>query len=407
MGASTPDERSSIPAIVLRPASLDSVEHARLRSARDAPDQQARRREEEGLADHVRTHGYFGVRPVLDALAKYPSAEVAAATLARLTHADFTSQIPDGRTKQRELMRALRAIGKQHPEVGAALSRAEERNATSDAALPARGDDPLQQVEKLRAAWAAGLDDRARAKWGNAVHALHVALFGKWSPYPAWAWRDLSPAQRALKELNYDAPLGRRPEKNESLGRRIRRLPAGPADVEITLDRPRPLFCAVNDVAAQLREPGPVLEAFRALPAAHALEAWNELAHGVHGVDVDVAKEWKFAGDGVMRPFNVAFRQRFVELLAEMSVALGERGERAAEDLARDAMGRDLASSRRRALAAYALTRHAEARGEALAAKWNRLLGVPFSWSTNPGIEALLRQKLGEARIAALPKVRM
>jgi hypothetical protein len=244
-------------------------------------------------------------------------------------------------------------------------------------------------------------------RWENGLVKLRADLFGKWSPYPARTLADLSPAQREVEALQLDAaPFWRwSPEKIAHEARRLGRVPSGSADVVLALDPPRALWAAVNDVAAQLREPGPVIEAFRTLAPDLALDAWRELARGVHEVDVDRAKEWKFAGDGGVRPFNVAFRERFADLLAQFSLHLGARGEEAAAAWGSEllAQGRSLQQLKSHAVASHVLASHASARGVAPDARWDPLFASTLGSGQSPAIAARLRVTLGADRVARLP----
>lgn len=344
----------------------------------------------------------------LRVLARHPSEAVAAVAYERLTHPDFTTQLPRGREHQREWIAQLAAIGEEHAAIGALLAkRKKESSALRSAMSPAGAADATARLAALRETWGGGLDGSARSKWARALDALRVELFGKWQPYPPWAWSDLSPAQRAYQDLLFDADPDRMSATQKaSLARRIGRAPAGPADVDIALGAPRPFWCAVRDVAAQLRDPEPVLAAFRALPAELAAAAWDELARGVHEVDRDDPPEWKFAGDFGLRKFNVAFRQRFVELLGDMSLALGERGEERAVALAREQETVRPSIRTAGVVAAHALARHAEARGEVIDERWDPLLLRVFREvhvrAVNPRIQERLLAHLPEPRASVL-----
>lgn len=194
----------------------------------------------------------------------------------------------------------------------------------------------------------------------------------------------------------------REPAQRESLARRIGRAPAGPADVEITLDgRERPLWCAVSDVAADLRPAASVVEAFRALPPDAALAAWKEIARGVHDVDVDRAKELKFEGDGGVRKWNVDFRRRYADLMAELSLALGDAGLRAADEL-----GREQAKTKWMIGAASSQRGRSRATRKPIPEEWYELIEKVFPGdhlTANPWVQKQLLEVLPEPRAAKLP----
>lgn len=93
-----------------------------------------------------------------------------------------------------------------------------------------------------------------------------------------------------------------------------------------------------------------------------------------------------------MRPFNAAFRERFADLLAEMSLALGKAGEQAAIELAREQDALDW-PKRPVSVAAWAIARHAAARGATIDPRWDGFLAKMFRAGGpmhNPKIEERL-----------------
>ena len=184
--------------------------------------------------------GLPGARAVLAALNKTPIPAVAAATWDALTHPDASSQTPGGRAKVRLLLSALNKLAKAQPEVAAAIAARKKASDAAASALPAANSPTLTALERLRSAFRPDLDDKSRSKWENALVKLSVELFGKWNPYPVWTLADLSPAQRALKELELDAAAFWRwtPEAIADEARRLGRTPPGPADVVVPLDCP-------------------------------------------------------------------------------------------------------------------------------------------------------------------------
>lgn len=167
--------------------------------------------DEAALLRLMQKGSHIDVPTALASLAENPSPAVAAAAFDRLTNPDFTTQFPNGRAHQRKWLSQLNALGKQHPEIAAVLAEKKRAAKASDDALgSAKKGDVLDRIAQLRAVWASGLKGNAAMKWQRALNDLHVELFGKWSPYPARAWRDLSPAQwRASSSSTTRSPTER------------------------------------------------------------------------------------------------------------------------------------------------------------------------------------------------------
>lgn len=187
-----------------------------------------------------------------------------------------------------------------------------------------------------------GADDQARAH--EALAALRDGLFPPrraWRPYPKVRPARLTDNQRALikaavaAEYSLDLALEGLFGHDAHLLRAIGATRPGPSDVAIKVGKETlPLWCAVSDVASGHLAPAPVLAAFRALPAAKALAAWNEIAGGdaydlleVIPLDMkesDIPRTAKKMARGAGRLYG---------WLADTSVALGEPGRKAAERL--------------------------------------------------------------------------
>lgn len=187
---------------------------------------------------------------------------------------------------------------------------------------------------------------RALAKAGDhrqtsrAADALRDKAFTPWRIYPKLLAGALSTDQRAVVEALLDHELARDLgnrglfNRDDHLERFLGRTKPGPSDVTVPLGkRSVPIWWAVSAVGSGHAQPDEVLKGWKTLPAAKALAAWTEIARG-EAYDVLTARTTSMKDSGFSsKPYQVAYRTRIVELLADVSFAFGKDGEKAAKAL--------------------------------------------------------------------------
>jgi hypothetical protein len=203
-------------------------------------------------------------------------------------------------------------------------------------------------VEQLQAfaATKAQLNMGERVDIATALFDLKKKLFPSKTraPYPRARPSSLTAEQRAFIETAcglgadvydlvhqglFDIIAG-----DSLLLRMMGKAPQGPSDVEITVGKEKlPLWIAVADVASGHMEHKAVIDAFKKLPVEDGLAAWNEIAHN-KSYDVlyprDVTPK-EYGRDNT--PAKMDYRARVYSWLADASVALGDPGKQAAQEL--------------------------------------------------------------------------
>jgi hypothetical protein len=254
------------------------------------------------------------------------------------------------------------------------------------------------------------LADLRAGRAGHPITAgqkLMKRYFGKaWSPYPKRRPASLTPEQRKLLdafadlELTPDLEHYGLPHRDETLARYLGRTPAGPSDVVVHVGTEEmPLWCAVTDVGSEHLKPEPVQAAFRRLPPAVALAAWQELARGA-AYDIMLVHPRSMAESGRSRtPYNVKHRARLFSWLADACVSLGEPGREAAAALVSELPKWDWEHPAFVGL--VSLTRHAKAKGEVLPAALDAVIARLRGPEADVFAEPILKEI-----VQALPKER-
>lgn len=242
-------------------------------------------------------------------------------------------------TDDAELRAALAAAWKasaKRLKLGEALSFAPAK-----AARPTKGARPggralADAIAAVRSLAKAG----KRRDAARAADALRDEAFAAWRLYPKLLASDLSADQRAVLEALLDLELARDLanrglfDRDDHLERFLGRSRPGPSDVTIKVgERTVPVWWAVSAVGSGHARPDEVLKGWRSLPAHQALAAWTEIARGAaYDVLEARATSMKDAGSS-SRPYMVEYRTRIVALLADVSLAFGAEGEKAARAL--------------------------------------------------------------------------
>lgn len=232
--------------------------------------------------------------------------------------------------------------------------------------VSAKAEGSIVEQLKTFAATKAKLNLGQRDDIANALYDLKAKLFPskKRQVYPRRRPATLTAEQRALIETShtlggdlYDLDLQGMPQSTELMMRMIGKAPQGPSDVEVTVGKETlPLWIAVADVASGHMNHKAVVDAFKKLPSAKALAAWNEIAND-KAYDVlnprDITpKEY----DRDDTPAKMEYRARVYSWLADASVALGDAGKKAAHQLL--AVKLDWDWGQRWLIGMLALTRH-------------------------------------------------
>jgi hypothetical protein len=189
-------------------------------------------------------------------------------------------------------------------------------------------------LEEIRALLKAG----KRADASRAVGKLKV--FAAWRHYPKLLLADLSADQRALLETLVDVDFANDLagsglfDRDDHLLRYLGRTAAGPSDVTIQVGkRTVPIWWAVSAVGSGHARADEVRAGWQRLPAAKALAAWTEVARD-EAYDVLTAHATSMKDSGFSaKPYMIEYRTRIVTLLADVSLAFGAAGARAARAL--------------------------------------------------------------------------
>lgn len=270
------------------------------------------------------------------------------------------------------------------------------------ASAPASFDARLDEIQRLAAA-----GDRAGAS--RACGALRV--FAAWKVYPKLLPEDLTREQRAFAELVVTAglPVGLRAsglfERDDHLARLLGLGARGPSDERIRVGKGSvPVWWAVASVGSGHARHDDVLRGWRALPITKAIAAWKEIATGAAYDVLEAHATSMKDADFSAKPYQKDYRTRIAGLLADVSVALGAEGEKAAKEIARRLPR--WGGGAQILIALTSATRHARARGapmdRAFDATFERLwerVGADSFYA--PEVEAEIERALPPARAKA------
>lgn len=209
------------------------------------------------------------------------------------------------------------------------------RGVAMNAPRPA-GGGVAHAIAALRSLAKAGKGREA----SRAADALTDETFTAWRLYPKLLVDDLSADQRAVLEVLLDLELARDLanrglfNRDEHLARFLGRSRPGPSDVTLEVgERIVPIWWAVSAVGSGHARPDEVLKGWKKVPTVAALAAWTEIARdGAYDVLTVHATSMKDAGFS-SKPYMVDYRTRVVALLADVSLAFGAEGEKAARAL--------------------------------------------------------------------------
>ncbi len=209
------------------------------------------------------------------------------------------------------------------------------RGVAANATQPA-GGGVAHAIASLRSLAKAGKGREA----SRAADALRDETFTAWRLYPKLLVDDLSADQRAVLEVLLDLELARDLancglfNRDAHLARFLGRSRPGPSDVTLEVgERTVPVWWAVSAVGSGHARPDEVLKGWKKVPTVAALAAWTEIARdGAYDVLTVRATSMKDAGFS-SKPYMVDYRTRVVSLLADVSLALGAEGEKAARAL--------------------------------------------------------------------------
>jgi len=210
------------------------------------------------------------------------------------------------------------------------------RRGVATATTQPAGGGVAHAIAALRSLVTAGKGREA----SRAADALRDETFTAWRLYPKLLVDDLSADQRAVLEVLLDLELARDLancglfNRDAHLARFLGRSRPGPSDVTLEVgERTVPVWWAVSAVGSGHARPDEVLKGWKKVPTVAALAAWTEIARdGAYDVLTVRATSMKDAGFS-SKPYMVDYRTRVVSLLADVSLALGAEGEKAARAL--------------------------------------------------------------------------